>query len=300
MWTCLLRLALWPVITAVVWVLFSLRAPWPTFVFPAESAEVAAIPAGFFLWFAVLFYLDARRADAEYRLAVHDQEQGVRDGERVSVWGTLEAVGPLLTAPFSGEPCVGYRYLVSHSATSANTRSPQTDYEGYALTPSTITGSLGSLRILAPAGAEVFHEVRSTELDDGAYERAAAFLAATDFGPPPMHWGQVSRKETEGAPGEGFRMDMCAGAPEDLRTCDLAEQVLRVGDEVHAAGVFVEEGRGIAPDPDSIMRPFHLSPGGAGALVRTARNRRVGAVICLALALVVAAVYVLVYVPGTP
>jgi hypothetical protein len=297
---CLLRLALLPVITAVVYVLLSLRAPWPTFVFPAESAEVAAIPAGFFLWFAVLFYLDARRADAEYRLAVHDPEQGVRDGERVSVWGTIEAVGPLLTAPFSGEPCVGYCYLVSHTATSGNRMSPQTDYEGYAFTPSAITGSLGSLRILAPAGAEVFHEVRSSELDDEAYERAAAFLAATDFGPPPKHWGQVSRKSTEGAPGEGFRMDMSAGAPKDLRKCDLGEQVLKVGDEVHVAGVFVEEGRGIAPDPDSIMRPFHLTPGGARALRRKARNRRIGAVVCLALALLMAAVYLLVYVPGTP
>jgi len=295
---CLARLLLLPVMVAAMYVLLSLRAPWPTFVFPAEGAEVAGPVAGFFLWFAVLFLLDARRADADRRLAIRAVERGVRDGERLVAWGTLEAAGPLLKAPFSGEPCVGYVYKITHR--TPEMKGPQTDAHGFALTPCAITGPLGSLKVLAACKEEVFREVPASRLlDDDAYERAAGFLQATDFGEPSGPLGDVARKETVNGPGD-FRHDVLAdGGPKDLRACRLYEQVLRPGDEVHATGVYAESARGLAPDPDDIMRPFHLAPGGEAALRRKSRNKRVGAAVCAALSLLVVAVYLLVFVQGT-
>ncbi len=296
---CLLRLMVLPVMVAAMYVLLSLREPWPTFVFPAEGAEVASPVAGFLLWFAVLFLLDARRVDAERRLARRALEQGVRDGERLVAWGTLETAGPPLKAPFSGQDCVGYLYTITHR--NPQMKGPQTDAHGFALAPCTITGPLGSLKVLAACNAELFHEVSTTRLPaDDAYERAARFLKETDFGAPSGLFGDVARKEVVNGPGD-FRHDVLAGGgPKDLRVCSLTEQVLSPGDDVHATGVYAETTRGIAPDPDDIMRPFHLTPGGEAALQRKGRNKRIGAVVCAGLSLVVVAVYLLVFVQGNP
>jgi len=292
---CLLRLALLPLIVAATYVLLSLRDPWPTFVFPAEGAEVAGPVAGFFLWFAVLFLLDARRADADRRSGIRAVERGARDGDMLVAWGTLEAAGERLTAPFSGETCVGYQYKITHR--NPEMKGPQTDAEGFALAPCAITGPLGSLRVLAACKAEVFHEVPATLLGtDEAYERAAQYLKTTDFGAPSGPVGDVARKEIVNGPGD-FRHDMLAGEPKDLRVCHLYEQVLRPGDEVHATGVYVESPRGLAPHSDDIMRPFHLAPGGEAALRRQVRKKRVGAAVCALVALAVVAVYLLVLVP---
>ena len=296
---CLLRLTLLPVMVAAMWVLLSLREPWPTFVFPAEGAEVASPVAGFLLWFAVLFLLDARKVDADRRLARRALERGIRDGERLVAWGTLEAAGPLLEAPFSGEECVGYHYTITHR--NPQMKGTQTDAHGFALAPCAITGPLGSLKVLAACNAELFHEVSASQLPtDEAYDRADRFLKATDFGAPSGLLGDVARKEIIKGPGD-FRHDVLAGdGPKDLRASDLSEKILRPGDEVHAVGVFVESARGIAPDPDDIMRPFHLTPGGEAALQRTGRNKRIGAVVCAGLSLAVVAVYLLVFVQGSP
>jgi len=293
---CLLRLALFPLIVGATYALLSLRQPLPSFVFPAEEAEVAAPVAGFFFWFAALFLLDARQARANLALAIEALARGLRDGEKAVVVGTLQARGALLEAPFSGEACVGYMYTISHR--NPQMKGPQVDYEGCALTPAAVRGPAGSFDILAPANKELFHEVPGEQLaSDEAYAHAEGYLKATDFGVPGGLFGNVAKREVDNGPGD-FRIDVSTGTQKDLRSCMLSQTVLRPGDEVSVAGVYVEAQHGIAPDPDSIMKPFHIVPGGEAALARKIRGKRVGAVVSALLGLVVVAVYFVVVVPA--
>lgn len=289
---CLLRLAILPLIGVATYVLLSIRAPFPTFVFPAPGAEVAAPVASFFFWFAVLFLMDARLASASLALAQEAATRGLRGGARAVVYGSLEARGELLEAPFSGESCLGYHYEVYHRNPRMN--GDQIDYEGYALAPSAVRGPAGSLAILAPADKELFYEVPFVSLDgDEAFAHAEGYLAATDFGAPGGLFGDVRRREIVEGPGS-FRTDVSSGTRRELRTCRLRQRVLRPGDEIGLAGVYSEPERGIGPDADSILRPFHLVPGGEAALARKIRGKRKGAAVCAALGLTAVAVYLLV------
>ncbi len=62
---CLLRLSLYLPILALFILLFSIREPFPTIEFNPEAGGMALAPvAAFFIWFAMLYLLDARRARA--------------------------------------------------------------------------------------------------------------------------------------------------------------------------------------------------------------------------------------------
>lgn len=253
---------------------------------------MAAPIAGFFFWFAVLYLMDTRQARVSLALAMDSRTRRLQDGEAVVVYGTLQALGPLLEAPFSGESCVGYHYMVYHR--NRNMNSDQIDVEGYALTPSAVRGAMGTVRIQAAADAELFYELPFEHLeDDAAFARAEGYLKGTDFGTPGGLFGNVSRREIVEGPGS-FRMDVSSGTRTELRSCYLKQKVLRPGDEVSVAGVYSEQERGIGPDPDSIMKPFHIVRGGEEALARKIRSKRTGAVVCALLGVSAVAVYAVV------
>ncbi len=294
---CVVRLALLPTIVAILYVLLSIRAPFPTLVFQPEAggAHAAAPIAGFFFWFATLYLLDARRARTDFAAALEALGRGLRDGERAVVYGTVEARGSLLEAPFSGESCVGYHYVVDHRDPSMRGR--QTDYEGFALAPMAIRGPMGALAVLAPSDKELFYEIPFEHpQDDDSFAHAESYLRATDFGKPGGRLGNLSRRETTDGPGT-FRLDESSGTQNELRACTLKQKVLRPGHEVSVAGVYSEARRAIEPDPDGIMRPLHVVPGGEAALASKIRSKRRGAAVCAVLGLVVVAVYVFAFLP---
>lgn len=288
---CLLRLALYLPILAVFVLLFSIRAPFPTLVLNPEAEGLALAPvAALFFWFATLYLLDARRARADLDAARAALGRGLRDGESAVVLGIVEECGPLLEAPFTGERCVGYHYVVEHNA--GGKRGTVTDFEGYALAPFVVQGPLGSLAVLVPPGKEIFYEIPfQTLTGDAAFAHAERYLGATDLGPPGGLFGNLSRRETADGPGS-FRMDLSSNTGRELGSCTLRQKVLRPGDEVHVAGVFSEAQQAIEPDPDSIMRPLHVVPGGEASLARKVRSKQRGAAVCAALGLVVVAIYV--------
>lgn len=291
---CLLRLALFLPILAIFIVLFSIRQPFPTLVLNPEADGMALAPvAAFFFWFAILYLLDTRRARTDLQTARAALGRGLRDGESAVVCGTVEERGPLLDAPFSGECCVGYHYEVRHN--SGGRMGTVTDYEGWALAPFVIRGPLGTLAVLAPSGKEIFYEIPLLTLTgDDAFARAERYLQAVDFGPPGGLFGNVSRRETTDGPGS-FKQDLKNGTQSDLRPCTLGQKVLRPGDEVRVAGMYSEMKRAIEPDPDGIMNPLHVVPGGEASLVRKVRSKLRGAFVCAGLGLVVVAIYVFAF-----
>ncbi len=291
---CLLRLALYLPLLAICLVLFSIREPFPTLVFNPEAEGLALAPvAAFFFWFAALYVIDARRARADVDTARAALGRRLRDGERAVVFGIVEARGRLLEAPFTGEPCVGYHYVVEHHG--GGKQGTVIDYEGFALAPFVIQGPLGALGVLVPPGKEVFYEIPfQTLTGDGAVARAERYLRALDLGAPGGLFGNLSRRETTDGPGS-FRMDVSLNTDREIRSCTLKHKVLRTGDEVHVAGIHSEATQAIEPDPDSIMRPLHVVPGGEAGLARKVRSKVRGAVVSAGLGLVVIAIYVFAF-----
>ncbi len=289
---CLLRLALLAPIVAGFYLLFSLRQPWPTLVFPAEGAEVAAVIAGIFTWFGVVSWLDKRQIARELEKL---EKWELEDDKGVAVSGNIKAQAPLLRAPFSAEECVGYWYNVSHYTRSVakNAGTWWTDYEGYALIPSVVQGPMRRVHVLANPDKELFHEAPSRELtDEDVWSRAEEYLNKTDFGERnPGLVGDTRTRRIHKGPGN-FREDKCVGKPpQNLRDCRLQETVIKDGEKVLISGVYSAEQEGILPDPDSIMRPFHIVVGGETALKRKIRNRIIAMVISLGLTVCVAAIY---------
>ena len=296
---CLLRLALYLPILALFIVLFSIREPFPTLVFNPEAEGMALAPvAAFFFWFAILYLLDARRARVDLSTARAALGRRLRDGESTVAYGTIEERGPLLNAPFTDESCVGYHYVVEHNAGGKMGR--VIDYEGYALAPFVIQGPLGALAVLTPAGKEIFYEIPFQTLKgEDAFAHAERYLQEADFGQRGGLLGTVRRRETTDGPGS-FRMDMSTNLETELGSCTLKQKVLRPGDEVHVAGIYSEARQAIEPDPDSIMKPLHVVPGGEASLARKIRSKFRGAVISAALGLGVVAIYIFGFLFRTP
>jgi len=295
---CVLRLALYLPMLALFLVLFSIREPFPALVLDPEAEGLGLAPvAAFFFWFAMLYLLDTRRARNDLDTARAALGRGLRDGESAVVYGTVEERGPLLEAPFTGAECVGYHYVVQHN--SGGRMGTVTDFEGFALTPFVIRGPLGALAVLVPSGKEIFYEIPFERLKgDDVFARVERYLQATDYGEPGGLFGDVSRRETTDGPGS-FKQDQKNGAEPDLGTCTFRQKVLRPRDEVHVAGIYSEAKQAIEPDPDDIMKPLHVVPGGEASLVRKIRSKRKGAVVSAALGLAVVAIYVLAFLPRT-
>jgi hypothetical protein len=308
---CLLRVVLLPIIVAVLYPFFLLRAPLPTLVFPAEGAEVAACITGLFLWWAVISWLDMRQIKAHL---TQTRQWELRDGERTVIAGYIEAREATLKAPFSGTPCVGYRYTVTHHSRHSNMKTTEwTDYEGYALVPSIVRGPMRTVSLLAAPDKDLFAEVPARTIT--GYEewvRADEFLKTTVFGEmPPGPLAETRTRLTENEPGN-FREDKQVQEPpknlldyrpeegsrrlkEGQRT--LTEAVVQEGDKVLLAGIYSAEQNGITPDPDSIMRPFRIVYGGEEPLRRKIRNRVIGITVSTVLSFVTAALYFLFFVP---
>ncbi len=76
-----------------------------------------------------------------------------------------------------------------------------TDYEGCALVPFVIRGSLGPLGVLARPGKEIFYEIPfETFQERRGLAHTERYLQATDFGQPGGLFGGVSRREIYGWP----------------------------------------------------------------------------------------------------
>ena len=98
-------------------------------------------------------------------------------------------------------------------------------------------------------------------------------------------------------PGD-FREDKQVGKPpETLKGRTLNEKIIRSGDKVMIAGVYSAEQEGLAPDPNTIMRPFHITVDGEELSSRKIRNRVKGITISLGLTFVTTCVYYLFFVP---
>jgi len=292
---------------AFYYCLFSLRAPFPTFVFGTTEALVASIIAGFFTWLALNKWHGIRHIGSELTVAGRIKFE---DGKKAVISGRVKAKGPLLEAPCSGIQCVAYRYKASHRHTTKRrdqgrleTRSQWlADYRGYAMTPSVVRGAMKSVSILAepdcikyPEGGGYDTEIQGSNAKD----RLLRYLEKADFGEEVndrLEGRNAKTKESRLGPGH-FHVDTCAENPDTIsNTHKLREMVITKGDTVVISGIYYADKNGIGPGPNSTLEPLQITMGGDAALQSKKAGYQKSMKISFSLAALTCIIYFVVFV----
>jgi len=215
------------------------------------------------------------------------------DGERVVACGTLVAIGPLLTAPFTGTTCASYWYQVKH--TSSGSRSSDViDAWGYALTPSSIETAWGAVRLLSYTE----FDFPTAPMTDGPPRlRAAEYFATTPLVPLGLDslGTSIAAVKALMADDDGAVRGDFGGVPADFRegSYRLYEKVVFDRDPVCAFGTWAADRTGLLPDPTSaVFFPVHLQKGTPGEVRRSLLSGSVGNACAAAVLLALAALAV--------
>jgi len=279
--------------------LFSLRAPFPSFMFDTKAAFWASIIASFFTWIALNKYHGIRHITADLSIA---KKMKFEDGRRAVVSGRVKSKGPLLKAPCSGMDCVAYRYKASHYKVTRRRRQRShtqwiADFRGHAMTPSLIKGSMRTVSILAEPDCVKYPEGGSDDpeiMGDKAKVLIREHLNNTDFGEEVndrLEGRDALTKQTSNGPGD-FRVDTRAKNPDKIsNTHRLREMVIREGDTVLISGVYNSEKDGIGPGPNSTLEPLQITPGGEAALKAQSMGYKSSIKIFLGLAAATSIIY---------
>lgn len=199
------------------------------------------------------------------------------DGKWTAAVGDIQPLMPqgALTAPFSGEATVAYKYWITRF--ERRTAGPEsarrysrnrhliTAYAGRAMVPCEIGTASGSVRI---KGMPVLQATRRTLSDDASRDRAQAYINATVF-------EDVFLKQKADSTGDGLkagsdmetvREDQRENPGPSLDGWMLDEVVVRPGEKVCVYGLYSAADRSLcAPSCESAGRLFALLPGDAAA-----------------------------------
>jgi hypothetical protein len=264
--------------------------------FPQLAPAIwAGVIAGFFAWltFAYLWAIPTHLRDW-WRMR---SGAPPRDGKRVAVIGTIHAAHSSLHAPFSKTSCVAYQYKV----VSFKGQNPNTDFEGFAMTPSYVRTENGQVKILAYPELDVPEEpVRGPESKENAREfiDSTSFMAVRKEGLKAMT-AELKQllADDDGSMRYDHRMDPVA---ESLDHCRLTERVIRAGDTVCILGRYSEEKRAIVPDSGAVVHAATIRTGTPGSfrrgMLRKAIGSAFGVVVCAGLVTAAALIF-LVNVP---
>jgi hypothetical protein len=171
-----------------------------------------------------------------------------RDGQRNAVAGTLEPIDAPLQAPFSGQQCVAYEYIVRHSVPSRNTNGQPTvvqDRMGIALAPCVIKSNLREIKLLA---CPVISDFPQTDVDKA---RAIDYLQTApaddqSLGRVFLNWNESAHLFDDGT--GGVRRDWILTLHRDLENCTFIERVIPTGDKVCVIGNYSAEKNAIVPN----------------------------------------------------
>jgi hypothetical protein len=211
--------------------------------------------ASFFMWIstgalrtAAIAARDARRVSSQSAFAGFGGEE-LSDGETITIVGRTRASGQPLRAPFSDQPAVLYSYDIEHvSRGPEDSSSNAKDYSGFALAPTAIDSSRGSLLLL---GFPFLQGFPKTVLDtDAAKQNADAYIASTAFtdmqGFHPSQIYQQIREILTDDDGH-VRKDWKMTEDRDLSDKILQEQIVAPGEQVCIIGKWSAAKRGIVP-----------------------------------------------------
>jgi hypothetical protein len=232
---CVLSLVIWLALGAAYFVFFSRYFEWPGNLFAAFFGSLfGAVMLGAVGQLA--WGWRDRRAFA--RAARRERPEG---GQLAIVAGPIRPLGEPLTSPFSGQPCVAYEYeIVERRRTGKRQNADRHDVVGFAMAACAIDTPDGSVRLLGFPLLDEFPKRES--VDRAARARAESYVASTSF--EDRHGvGKLNLfadlddalVDADGVVRKDLRL---TADPIPLEHRTLGERVVRVGEQVCAAGLY--------------------------------------------------------------
>lgn len=229
--------------------------------------------AGWFLASAVWTLRNAGDEVSALRRA--QAGEAPQDGRLEAAAGPIYPLREPLVSPLEGRECVAYEYEIGHKGGDE----PVKDFTGFALTPSTIRTSRGSVLMLGWSMLDAFPKRRP--VGPHVIERAKAYLRDTLF-------EKVTLRQVPGLMSELFTDDD-GSMRRDIRITDkpempmedrfLSETCVPVGEHVVGLGVFSLAKGGLVAVTKGAFQMTQLFPGDVEGAVRRARKKVWGSVI---------------------
>lgn len=273
---CGLQLLLYVLLAAAVGAIVYRRYP------AGEAAIVSAIFGGFAAYLGLTYLLAIPGKLREGRM-IRRALAGERpvDGDKIAAIGRLVPTGSPLTSPITKTPAVAYKYEIRSSGKNSSLL-----YSGFGLTPSTIQGGQGGMRLLAYPELDV----KAKYLNGGEpAKNAEAYVAATEFRDPTKGgFGAAIAemmalyKDDDG----DVRNDQKSTRQDwDFNHLRLSEWVVRPGEPVCIIGHYSSQRGGIVADPKMPLQQVTVKTGEpdsfAGRSVRGAIGYLIAGIIFL-------------------
>jgi hypothetical protein len=270
--SCLRWIALYVVIAALLAWLVYVRLP----ILPVAIGVGAG--AAILVWFGVAYVLSAFVSKGGDERLIRKAMAGGRpeDGEKVAVPGTVSGGFESHEAPISRRRAVIYEYKVLPEG-----RQQAGVYEGFALSPTTIDGPRGAIRILAAPDLDFPHD----RLNEPQHLRnLEEYIARTQW---TEHAGvdvkrEIAHLKTVLADNDGrIRFDIRRDfAPsDDLGRMELREKVVAPGEKVVAIGHFSSARGGLVPHTGEILYSIKILKGEPDEVLRRMKRSAVGHVL---------------------
>lgn len=210
--------------------------------------------------------------------ALKRAEQGLplQDGEKEAVWGPIEPLAELLTAPLSGRPCVAYEYDVKKPGPGGGDGPAASAIAGFALCPSVIRSSRGDVHLCGFSMLDEFEEKVFVD-DVAAEERARDYAARTEFAAMGISklGSMLSQMDEAMADDDGSVRKDWKMSEEDvsLEGCEMKEKIIAPGETITVVGLWDAARGGIVPKKGARSAIVQIRPGGGLAMVMHAEKR---------------------------
>jgi hypothetical protein len=228
--------------------------------FPTVNAALGGAIVGSFAATLGLGYLIGIRQKVAEALMIQRASGGEppRDGEKMAAIGRISPVGGTLVSPLSRTACVAYKYEIRSSG-----KSDAVLYSGFALTPSAIQSTQGTIRLLAYPDLKV--QARSVPSHE-AQPNAEEYIRSTEFRKPSLgnireSFAEMMKdfKDDDGS----IRTDQqnTGYGSADLQHARFIEWVVQPGDQICAIGRYASQRGGLVPDSAAQMEPVTITEG---------------------------------------
>jgi len=222
-----------------------------------KLALMCGFGAAVLVWFSIGYIagIGARRAEARMMETAMRGERPV-DGEKIAVVGTIASSFETLEAPISKRRCVAYEYNAIPD-TSENMAA----LDGFTLTPLSIDGPRGSIRLLAAPELDFPFEIFS-RIEQ--YDNFREYIARTQF---EQLTGinikrDLGRLKSVLADDDGrIHYDTQRTPDADVSKMLLKEKILAPGEHVVAIGRYSAAKNALVPDADAILYPVKITKG---------------------------------------